>query len=53
MLLEELGMPYELMPVDTAKGEQHAPAIRAKPAKQQGPAIVDTGGRAGEARVFD
>jgi Glutathione S-transferase, N-terminal domain len=29
LMLEELGQPYEAIPVDTAKGEQHAPAFRA------------------------
>jgi GSH-dependent disulfide-bond oxidoreductase len=54
LLLEELGMPYEVMPVDTAKGEQHAPAFRAINPNGKVPAIVDTEGPGGrEARVFD
>jgi GSH-dependent disulfide-bond oxidoreductase len=54
LLLEELGMPYEVMPVDTAKGEQHAPAFRAVNPNGKVPAIVDTEGPGGrEARVFD
>jgi GSH-dependent disulfide-bond oxidoreductase len=54
LLLEELGMPYELMPVDTAKGEQHADAFRAINPNGKVPAIVDTEGPGGrEARVFD
>jgi hypothetical protein len=27
LCLEETGLPYELIPVDTRKGEQHAPAF--------------------------
>ena len=27
LALEELGLPYEIVPVDTRKGEQHAPAF--------------------------
>jgi hypothetical protein len=27
--LEEAGLPYEAVPVDTSKGEQHTPAYRA------------------------
>ena len=54
LLLEELGAPYELMPVDTAKGEQHAAAFRAINPNGKVPAIVDTEGPGGrEARVFD
>jgi len=54
LLLEELGLPYELVPVDTAKGEQHAPAFRAINPNGKVPAIVDTDGPGGrEARVFD
>lgn len=30
LFLEEAGLPYETIPVDTAKGEQHAPAFRAE-----------------------
>ena len=29
LFLEESGLPYELMPIDTRKGEQHTPAYRA------------------------
>jgi GSH-dependent disulfide-bond oxidoreductase len=54
LLLEELGLPYEVVPVDTAKGEQHAPAFRAINPNGKVPAIVDTEGPGGtEARVFD
>jgi GST-like protein len=29
LFLEESGLPYELVPVDTRKGEQHSPAFLA------------------------
>jgi GSH-dependent disulfide-bond oxidoreductase len=54
LLLEETGLPYEVVPVDTSKGEQHAPAFRAINPNGKVPAIVDTDGPGGrEARVFD
>src|SRR3981081_2285852 len=46
--LEEMGLPYELIPVDTRKGEQHAPAFLAINPNAKVPAIVD-----GDATVFD
>src|SRR5271157_926007 len=54
LLLEELGLPYEVVPIDTARGEQHTPAFRAINPNGKVPAIVDTEGPGGtEARVFD
>lgn len=54
LLLEETGLPYTLVPVDTSRGEQHAPAFRAINPNGKVPAIVDTDGPGGtEARVFD
>jgi GST-like protein len=54
LLLEEIGLPYETIPVDTSKGEQHLPAFRAVNPNGKVPAIVDTEGPGGrEARVFD
>ena len=54
LLLEELGLPYETVPVDTGRGEQHKPAFRAINPNGKVPAIVDTDGPgATEARVFD
>ena len=54
LLLEELGAPYEVIPVDTRKGEQHAPAFRAINPNGKVPAIVDDEGPGGrEARVFN
>ena len=53
LLLEELGLDYEIIPVDTSKGEQHAAAFRAINPNGKLPAIVDTDGIGGEVRVFD
>jgi GSH-dependent disulfide-bond oxidoreductase len=54
LMLEELGLPYEAVPIDTARGEQHAPAFRAINPNGKVPAIVDDEGPGGrEARVFD
>ena len=54
LFLEEAGLPYEVVPVDTRKGEQHAPAFRAINPNAKLPAIVDTDGAGGAAvTVFD
>jgi GST-like protein len=54
LFLEEAGLPYEPVPVDTSKGEQHKPAFRLINPNGKVPAIVDTEGLGGkEARVFD
>jgi len=54
LFLEESGLPYELVPVDTRKGEQHAPGFRRVNPNGKVPAIVDTEGPGGtEARIFD
>lgn len=54
LLLEESGIPYEVVAVDTRKGEQHAAAFRAINPNGKLPAIVDTDGPGGkEVRVFD
>jgi GST-like protein len=54
LFLEESGLPFELIPVDTRKGEQHAPAFLAINPNAKVPAIVDTDGPGGKpARVFD
>src|SRR6478735_6045990 len=44
LMLEETGLPYELVPVDTRKGEQHAAAFRAINPNGKVPAIVDVVG---------
>jgi len=54
LMLEETGLAYELIPVDTSKGEQHTPAFRAINPNEKVPAIVDTEGPGGaDTRVFD
>lgn len=54
LFLEEAGLAYEMIPVDTARGEQHRLAFRAINPNGKVPAIVDTDGPGGkEAVVFD
>ena len=54
LFLEESALPYETIPVDTSKGEQHAASFRAINPNGKVPAIVDTEGPGGrQARVFD
>src|SRR6201986_1189756 len=54
LMLEEAGLVYQLVPVDTSKGEQHTPEFRAINPNGKVPAIIDTEGPGGkEARVFD
>ena len=48
LFLEESGLPYEAIPVDTRKGEQFAPAFTALNPNNKVPVIVD-----GETVVFD
>lgn len=48
LFLEECGLPYEPVPVDTFKGEQHAPVFLAVNPNAKVPAIVD-----GDVTVFD
>ncbi len=48
LLLEETGLPYEAIPVDTRKGDQHKPEYLAINPNAKVPAIVD-----GDATVFD
>src|SRR5471030_559417 len=48
LCLEEMGLPYEPIPVDTRKGEQHTAAFRAISPNAKVPAIID-----GDATVFD
>jgi GST-like protein len=43
LFLEEAGLPYEPVPVDTRKGEQHTPAFLAINPNAKTPAIVDDG----------
>jgi GST-like protein len=54
LFLEETGLPYQVVPVDTSKGEQHTPEFRMINPNGKVPAIVDSEGPGGkEARVFD
>jgi GSH-dependent disulfide-bond oxidoreductase len=54
LMLEEVGLPYQVVPVDTSKGEQHKAEFRAINPNGKVPAIVDTDGPGGkETRVFD
>lgn len=48
LFLEEAGLPYEAIPVDTRKGEQHTPQYKAINPNAKVPSIVD-----GDAVVFD
>ena len=48
LLLEELGLPYEAVPVDTRKGEQHSAEYLKINPNGKVPVIVD-----GDVRVFD
>jgi GST-like protein len=48
LFLEEAGLPYEPIPVDTRRGDQHKPAYLAVNPNAKVPAIVD-----GDAVVFD
>src|SRR3546814_11800394 len=53
LFLEETGLPYEAIPIDTSKGEQHAPSFRAINPHGKDPALVDPEGPgARETRVF-
>lgn len=54
LFLEEMDLPYELVPIDTSKGEQHLAGFHAINPNGKVPAIVDTDGPGGkETRVFD
>lgn len=48
LMLEETGIEYELVPIDTRKGEQHSPEFLAINPNGKTPAITD-----GAATVFD
>jgi GST-like protein len=48
LMLEELGLPYEVVPIDTRKGEQFTPAYRAINPNSKTPALED-----GDVKVFD
>ena len=48
LFLEEAGLEYEVVPVDTRKGEQHLPAFTQINPNAKTPALTD-----GEATIFD
>ncbi len=48
LILEETGLPYEVVPVDTRKGDQHKPGYLAINPNGKTPSLVD-----GDAVVFD
>jgi len=48
LYLEETGLPYELVPVDTRKGEQHSAEFKAINPNAKTPAMTDDG-----VRLFD
>ena len=48
LFLEEAGIPYEALPVDTRRGEQHKPEFVAINPNAKLPAIVD-----GDVTVFE
>ena len=48
LFLEEAGIPYEAIPVDTRKGEQHKPDYLAINPNAKVPTIID-----GDVTVFD
>ncbi|HBP28624.1 glutathione S-transferase family protein [Advenella sp. FME57] len=54
LFLEESGLDYEVVPVDTSKGQQHDPEFRRINPNGKVPAIVDLDGPGGrQATVFD
>jgi GST-like protein len=54
LFLEESGIAYEVVPVDTRKGEQHSADFRAVNPNGKLPAIIDTDGPgAAQVTVFD
>src|SRR4051812_47242623 len=48
LFLEESALPYEVVPVDTRKGEQHLPAYLAINPNAKAPSLID-----GDATIFD
>lgn len=49
LLLEELGVPYSVVPIDLCKGDQHKSEFRALNPNGKVPVVIDTDG----ARIFD
>lgn len=53
IMLEEVGLPYELHVVDIRKGDQHTPEFRATNPNGKIPAIVDRDAEGGPLAVFE
>jgi len=54
IMLEEIGMPYEVHPVDLSKGEQFRPEYLAINPNNKIPAIIDTDGPGGRSfKLFE
>src|SRR3546814_13304756 len=54
LFLEEAGLDYEVVPVDTSKGQQHDPEFRKINPNGKVPVIVDSDGPGGRSTVvFD
>jgi GSH-dependent disulfide-bond oxidoreductase len=52
IMLEEIGLPYQIFPIDIAKGEQHTASFQAINPNGKIPAIVDRDIEGGQ-RVFE
>jgi GSH-dependent disulfide-bond oxidoreductase len=53
IMLEELGLPYDVKPVDISKGEQFAPEFLAISPNNKIPAIVDDEAEGGPVSIFE
>jgi GST-like protein len=53
ILLEELDLPYNLIPINIGKGEQFAPEFLRISPNNRMPAIVDSDGPEGEIAIFE
>ena len=53
IMLEEVGLPYNVHPINIGKGEQHDPAFLKISPNNKIPAIVDTEGPGGPLSIFE
>jgi GST-like protein len=53
IMLEELGLPYEMVPVDIGAGDQFKPAFLALTSNHRIPALVDPEGPSGRIELFE
>jgi GST-like protein len=54
IMLEEVGLPYRVFPIDISKGAQHTPEFLAINPNGKIPAIIDSEGPGGESiRIFE